>query len=122
MNNAPGDDLLAPGEFYLPCDFERPRYRQGSEVCDGDAIHFYCQALGAETLAMTRRALCRRHVFHQPVAVTFWSRFFERLPQVSENYQKACSTLSLLAINPQILNFVLQFLDRICHIVSIRRS
>src|SRR6266705_5815231 len=119
MNDAPGDDLLAPGEFNFFCDFERPTYRQGSEICDGDAIHFYCQALGAETLAMTRLALCRRHVFHQPVAVTFRGRLFERLPQVSGNPQKAGSTLSLLAVKQQVLNFVRKLFNRCCEIESV---
>src|SRR5438552_12161491 len=77
MHDASGDDLLASAEFYFPCDLEGARHGQSSEIRDGDAVDLNSQVLGAEALAMTLRALCRRHVFNQQVHVPFRVRIFD---------------------------------------------
>src|SRR5207244_10788678 len=90
-----------------------------SPVLNTIVSHIYRNNVWKQMNVISHLSLCPRQVFHQPVAVTFLSRFFERLPQVFGNSEKTCSTLSLLAIKQQVLNFVRELFNRCCEIESV---
>src|SRR5579864_1127702 len=71
---------------------------------------------------MTRRTLRRRHVIHEPVAITFRRRLFQVLLEISEDAVKSrAPAASLLAVQQEILNLFGEFFERRTQIDAIRR-
>ena len=74
VDDAPGDLLLAIGEFPIAHRHEGARNRQAGEFADGEILHAHGEAGGTKALAVAGGALGGRHVIGEPLAIGFGGR------------------------------------------------
>ncbi len=111
-----------PASLISSRHFQRARNRHRGEVGDRHAIHFHRQTLRPQPLALARRTLRRRHVIHQPVAITLRRRLFQILFQISEDAVEAgLAAASRFAIQQKVLRLLRKFFERRTQIDAVRR-